>query len=549
MIDELHVKDLALIEDASICPSRGLTVLTGETGAGKSALLSAVKLLVGERAEASQVRQGSDFLLVEARVCTESDGQEFPDGHVVSRRVSREGRSRCTMDGAMATVGQLSQAVGATIDLCGQHDHQKLLSESNHLSLLDAWAGQDVERARNAYSRAWQARAAAQHEFDCAYEESHRGAQAVDEARFMVGRFEEVRPQEGEYEELQRTLPKMEHAETLLEACESARGSISGEGGALDALNSALVELEGAARVDPDLSGVCQALREAIFPVEDVAREIRRYRDGVEFDPGEYARADARMGELTGLMRAFGPTMAEVFERCERSRRLIEVVDDSQEVLGRLRKALDEAEAALVRAAAALSEARSKAAPCFADEVSAQMARLEMGSARLDVQVESLARGQWGPNGADRVEFMYRPGASMQPRPLARIASGGELSRVMLSIKVVLGARDDVETLIFDEIDAGVGGSTARAVAQVIADLARTRQVLVVTHLAQLAVVAQTHYVVRKSDAAQDGVPVTDLVQVTGEERVREVARLLSGDEDVATMEHARVLLDKAGVA
>ena len=307
------------------------------------------------------------------------------------------------------------------------------------------------------------------------------------------------------------------------------------------------MSLESAERFDPDLAAICQALREAIFPIEDVAHEVRRYRDDVEFDPAEYARADARMGELAGLLRSYGPEMQDVFDRYAQACHVVELVDDSQEVLRRLQAALDDAEQALVSAAEALSQARRAAAPQFADAVSAQMARLEMGTSRLDVRIEELPRAQWGPRGADAVEFQYRPGAAMQPRPLARIASGGELSRVMLSIKVVLGARDDVETLIFDEIDAGVGGSTARAVAQVIAELAQTRQVIVVTHLAQLAVVAQSHYVVRKSETSDDGLPVTSLVEVSGEDRVREVARLLSGDEDEATIEHARVLLDKAG--
>ncbi len=546
MIEELHVKDLALIEDATICPAVGLTVLTGETGAGKSALLSAIKLLIGERAEASQVRQGSDSLFVEACVSSVRDAEEFPDGHVVSRRVSSEGRSRCSLDGSLATVGQLAQTVGANVDLCGQHDHQKLLSQANHLALLDAWLREEVAGAFEAYRQAWQGRAQAQKAYDAAYADCHQSAQALDEARFCMQRFEEVRPGADEYEELQRSLPKMEHAEALLEACEQARAAISDEQGALDALNTALVALEGAARFDEELEGLCSSLREAIFPVEDAARQIRRYRDAVDFDEGELACAQQRMGELMGLMRSFGPTMADVFERYERARRVVLAADDTQDVLQRAQAQLDAAESVLVDAAEALSRARRKGAPLFASQVNAQMSRLEMGSAQLDVAVSALDRAQWGPRGADAVEFLYRPGASMQPRPLAKIASGGELSRVMLSIKVVLGAHDDVETLIFDEIDTGVGGSTARAIAQVIAELADTRQVIVVTHLAQLAVVAQRHYVVSKDEGPQGSIPKTLLRAVEGEERVREVARLLSGDEDAATMEHARALLDKA---
>ena len=546
MIDELHVVNVALIADATLEPARGLTVLTGETGAGKSALLSAIKLLVGERASGDQVRDGAESLSVEGRVLLAADAAEFPDGHIAQRRVTAEGRSRCSLDGAMATVAQLSQVVGSSVDLCGQHDHQKLLAPANHLPLLDAWAGETVAQARSAYEAAWKARAAAQAELDRVLAARSESGARIDDARFAIARIEEVDPQEGEYEELEVLLPRLEHAEALAEAANGAYEALQGEGGALDALNSACAALEAVASFDPTLETIAQALRETVFPVEDVASDIRRYRDDVDFEPAALARADERMSELVGLTRSFGPGMAQVFARLAEARELVALVDDSQEVERRAREALDAAEKTLVAAASQLSAARSEAAPRFAAQVSEQMGRLEMGGAELLVEVAPLERAHWSRAGADRVEFLYRAGSTLAPRPFAKIASGGEVSRVMLSIKVALGSHDDVETLVFDEIDAGVGGSTARAVAAVLSDLARTHQVLVVTHLPQIAVCAERHYVVRKALSETDGQPETRLEPVTGENRVREIARMLAGEADEQSLNHARDLLERA---
>lgn len=543
MIDELHVTNLALIGDVAIEPAAGLTALTGETGAGKSALLSAVKLLVGERASGDQVRDGADALTVEGRVYRRDDGDSYPDGHIAQRRVTAEGRSRCSLDGAMATVAQLSQTVGSTVDLCGQHDHQKLLVVASHLPLLDAWAGEAVEGARSSYEAAWRRRAAAAAELDRVLAARSESAARIDDARFAIARIEEVDPREGEYEELEALLPRLENAESLAEGANAAYEALQGEGGALDALNAALQALEQVGRFDPDLEAMADGLREALYPVEDAASSLRRYRDDVDFDPAALARADERMGALVGLTRSFGPRMEDVFARLEEARSLVALVDDTDEAERRVRTALDAAEGELAAAADALTRARKDAAPRFAASVTEQMGRLEMGGAQLLVDVARLDRARWGRQGADHVEFLYRPGEGLAARPFAKIASGGEVSRVMLAIKVALGSHDDVETLIFDEIDTGVGGSTARAIAAVLDDLARTHQVIVVTHLAQIAVVADRHYVVSKAASPLDGRPETRIDAVEGEERVREIARMLSGDESASSLEHARDLL------
>ena len=537
MIDELHATDVALIRDASLTFAPGLTVLTGETGAGKTALLSAIKLVVGERADASSVREGAPGLVVESRLFMRG-GDE--DGCVVRRRLSADGRGRVEINGRMASVRELAEVVGGTVDLCGQHEHQRLLSAASHVGMLDAWAGEGVASALGQYRQALAAAKAAERELGRVLEASRASAARLDEAEFTLRKIDEVKPREGELEELEETLPRAEHAEALMMASEGAREALAGDDGAIDTLASAARVLRDAARHDRRLLDFAKTLEGAIIDVEDVASELRDYRDEVEFDPEELDRMQTRLSRLQGLMRAFGPHMDDVLAARAAAAEVVEAASDGGLRERRARRALDAAEKELAARADALDAARAEAAPRFAAQVSAQMARLEMGSAAVELQMERLPREQWSAAGPSRVELMYRPGAGMSARPLRRIASGGEVSRVMLAVKVVLGEVDEVETLVFDEVDAGVGGATAVALAEVLADLARTHQVIVVTHLAQVAVRAELHYVVEKTDG---DAPETHLRAVDGDERVREVARMLSGDFSAASLAHAREML------
>ena len=583
MIDEIQVENLALIRSASLVPARGLTVLTGETGAGKTALLSALKLLMGERADKSAVREGADALTVSGRFFGLRGHGGFPedasegvsegapesasdagasgfgtedvragddldaaaDELVAIRRVTADGRSRVTLDGRMASVGELTRAIAPVIDLCGQHEHQRLMKPAEHLRMLDAWAGADVAAALGAYQEAFAQAKDAAAEFDRVRAAGEASTARLDEARFTLRQIDAVDPQEGEYDELSAELARSEHAETLATAADAAHAALSGDGGALDALGSAISALEGAARFDESLGAHADSLREAGYILEDVAREARDYRDDVEFDPELLAEKQERMAAMQGLMRAYGPRMEDVLARRAEAAELVSLVDDAAEREAAAQRAVDEAEARLAEAARTLAAARGQAAPRFSEAVTAQMARLEMGGAQLACSLEDLPREAWTRAGSQSVEFLFRPGAGIQARPLARIASGGEISRVMLAVKVVLGQVDDVDTLVFDEVDAGVGGSTANALADVLADLAETHQVIVVTHLAQVAVRGRAHYVVRKTEGA-DGMPETDLRKLADDERPSEIARMLSGDATETSLAHAREMLAAA---
>ncbi len=545
MIDELHARDVALIHDATIEPSAGLTVLTGETGAGKTALLSSIKLLVGERADAGQVREGAPGLEVEGRLFLR-DADE--DGVVVRRRVSADGRGRVELDGRMASVRELATRVGASVDLCGQHEHQRLLAVQTHVELLDSWIGAPAADALAGYRDALSAADEAARELERVRELGRATGERLDEATFVLRRIDEVDPREGELEEIEAQLPRVEHGEALMAAAAGARELLSGDAGACDALADAVRALEEASRFDESLGRWAKALESALIDVEDVSGELRDYADEVDFDPEELERLQARLAALEGLRRAYGPRMADVLARREEAREVVAAAGDGGELERRAERELRRREAELAEAADALDAVRAEAAPRLAAAVTEQMASLEMGSASLEVEQGRLPRAEWGRQGPSRVEFLYRPGAGLTARPLRRIASGGEVSRVMLALKVVLGEADDCETLVFDEVDAGVGGATAVALAGVLARLAQTHQVIVVTHLAQVAVAAEKHYLVRKS-AGEGGVPETSLVEITGEDRVAEVARMLSGDTGEASRDLAREMLASRGRA
>ena len=540
MIDEIRVENLALIREASLVPCSGLTVLTGETGAGKTALLSALKLLMGERADASSVREGEAGLVVEGRFFK---GADDPEGFGVVRSVSADGRSRVKIDGSISSVRELATRVGSMIDLCGQHEHQSLLDSANHVRMVDLWAADTIAPILDDYRAKLHVARAAAAELARVTEASRSKGALLDEARFTVERISEVNPRFGEYEELEESLPRAEHAEALASAANDAQSLLSEENAALDSLNGAIAELQRMAGVDKKLSEFADSLAEASILIEDAAADLRRYRDSFDFDPEELARQQDRFAQLKGLLRQYGPTMDDVFARLESSKELLSLVDDAEERVKRARLELDAAESDLVQAARALMKARSVAGPRFCREVVRQMARLEMGGAEVLWDERELPRERWTDSGPSICELLYRSGSGLTPRPLKRIASGGELSRVLLSAKVVMGSADHAGTLVFDEVDAGVGGATARSLATVLADLAKTHQVIVVTHLAQVAVVADAHYVVRKADTGS-GIPETSLVPVEGDERVAEIARMLSGDRSPESLAHARAMLE-----
>lgn len=563
MIDEVHIRDVALIREAFFEPSAGMTVVTGETGAGKTALLAACRLLAGQRADASLVRAGCGELKVEGRFilpgsCLEPAAEEGAEEGldcrrevVVQRRLGANGRSRAMLDGDLAPVKRLAQAIAPWLDVCAQHEHQSLLDPLRQRELMDRWGGSAIAGAKEAYQRSFRHVGKLKAELVQLKELENAGQAELDRARYALDRIEAVDPQPGEYEELAEEMPRFEHAEALAlranEALEAVQGSDE-QAGALTCLEAAMSATDAIAEVDASMASVAEVVREAFFTLDDAARELARYADGIEFSPQELEARQRRFADLQGLMRGFGPAMSDVFESYDEAATLLSAYESRGEALCAKREELEQARTRMVQDAKALAAARAAVAPEFCQAVGRQMERLEMGRAFVEVRMEDLHEEKWSAWGPQGFELLFSPAPGIEPQRLSKIASGGELSRVMLAIKVVLGACDEVETLVFDEVDAGVGGHTAASLGAVLRDLACSHQVIVVTHLAQVAVLADKHYVVRKVDDAPGAGPMpssglhTVIEEVSGKERDAEVARMLSGTVDEASLAHARTL-------
>ncbi|MDR0350353.1 MAG: DNA repair protein RecN [Coriobacteriales bacterium] len=541
MLDEIHVRDYALVRDARLVFSPGCTVLSGETGAGKTALVGAIKLLIGERGDVVAIRDGASELVVEGRIVT--DDEE----HIVVRRLSREGRSRCTLDDNMVAVGTLAERIGPLVDLHGQHEHQSLLAPAVQLAYLDRYAGEKGARALANYQGAWDACLAAADALEELRQASQASEQTLAAARQTVRDMEATAPQPGEYEELEQQLPILRNGESLAFASQAALDALRGgqEGqGALDALAAASRVLAQQAGVDVRLDELASQLESVVVTADDLAVSLRAYRDSVEFDPRALEAALDRLGALEALRRRYGTRMEDVFAAWQEATQQLALTGNLHERLEAAEAQLTDAEQALEAAACKLTQLRAQTAERFARDLSSSLRELALEGASVAFSLQELPRAAWTRSGPVRYELTWQPSEAGTPRPLAKIASGGELSRVMLAIKTLQAAPDGQVSLVFDEVDAGIGGVAATAVAERIRMLASAQQVIVVTHLAQIAAVADRQFVVEKTLA--DGAAATSIREVFGDERVAEIARMLAGSTDEVALAHARRLLESA---
>lgn len=537
MLEEIRVRDLALIQDVRFELGSGMTVLTGETGAGKTALVGAIKLLIGERADSTLVRAGSDQAVVEGRF--RIDDAE----HVVRRTVSAEGRSRCTVDGDMVTVGELSGRFGPLFDLHGQHEHQALLDIASHVSYLDRYAGDPAHKALVSYGSAFDRYRAASRNLSTTEATMREAAEKAEYLQFVLEEIERIAPEPGEDEALRERMPGLVHGEKLTAAASEGHAALARDGGAADAMAMAAAALAKVADLDPRLDALALRLTGLTAELNESVLELREYAESLAYDPSLIDAAQRRLADLEGLQKKYGSTIEDVLATAQDARKSLEMVAHGDEELSAAREAVEKARVDLEAAGGTVIRIRDDAAQGFVEALSQEVAGLAMQHARFEVDAQELPLGEWGSDGPQHVEFLYAPGADQPARPLSRIASGGELSRVMLALKGVLGTADKVPVLVFDEVDAGIGGATALSIAERLADLSSTHQLLVVTHLAQVAAVASRHLIVEK-DSTATGVS-TDVIQVEGARRVGEIARMLSGSESDASKTHARELLER----
>lgn len=571
MLLELHIRDFALIDRLHITFTPGFNVLTGETGAGKSIVVDALQTVIGGRARSDLVRSGQDAACLEAvfelgpdtgarALLAEMDVLDpaEPDTVLIRRDVFSNGRSRCRINGHPVTVAQLAAVGELLVDIHGQHDNQSLMRARHQLELLDAYGGAELLALREGFSETWRRLTDARRALSRLLDDERERARRIDLIRFQVEEIDGAALDPAEEDELEATRRRLEHLERL--QTETARLYAAlhegAEGGpaAADVLADGAYTVQALAELDPSLDDAAKLLDAAALQVREAAGLLRRYADGLEADPAALEDVQERLAVIAELKRKYGATVADVLAFADELRSELETLLDSEtrtEELSREIAALERDAGAL---AARLSAARQQAAATLQDAVSAELEGLHMGPGRFVVHLDrteadgglSVDGGTWaaGTTGIDRVEFLLSANPGEPPRPLGRVASGGELSRVALAIKRVLSAVDAVPTMVFDEVDAGIGGRTAQAVALRLGAIAANRQVISVTHLAQIATMADNHLHIAK--AADDTRTAVTVQPLQGRERVEEIARMLAGVLTESTLDHARELLSLA---
>lgn len=548
----LSLRDFVIVAQLDLELAGGFTALTGETGAGKSILIDALQLLLGARGDALWVREGRprceiaatfDALPAAAQQWLREEG--FDDGSeeplLLRRTIDAAGKSRAWIGGSPAAIGQLRTLGTWLVDIHGQHAWQSLTRPAAVRALLDAWGGIDAAPLAalwHAWQRAEEALAAARAAQDTLAEERER-------LLWQIKDMEALSPKEGEWEELSSRHARLSHAQALIDAAHAAGEALEGgghdEGGALTALNAAHASLQPHTEIEPEFAALCDVLDGCIAQAADSLHTLRGWLRRSGPDPEQLAQLDERMGQWLSLARRWRRQPQDLPELLAGWRAELERLDSAAD-LGALERAAADAKAAYMQAAKAISAQRAAAAPKLAHDVTAAMQTLGMAGGRFAIALEPLAAP--AAHGLEAVAFQVAGHAGATPRALERVASGGELSRLALAIAVTTSRLGEAPTLLFDEIDAGIGGAVARTVGALLRQLGGDRQVLCVTHLAQVASSAHQHLRVDKTSAAQE--TTSSVAAIAGDERAREIARMLAGGASAASLAHAREMLAAA---
>jgi DNA repair protein RecN (Recombination protein N) len=564
MIEEIRIGSLGVIDSSTLELGPGLTVITGETGAGKTMVVTALGLLLGGRADSGAVRSGARQARIEGVVAANATGADFwepfasevdqvggevEDGRVVlARNLSAEGRSRAFVGGAAVPISTLSQVAEPLVAVHGQSDQHRLLRPRAQRDALDRFGGPSLLELAAGYRRLYTRLSALEAELADVVATARERAREADLLRFGLGEIEAVAPEAGEDTALAAEESRLGFADTLRAAAEQAHEALSSEQGSPDALTTVAAArglLDGVREHDSAAGELADRLAEVAYLLSDVAADVSSYAARIDTDPARLAAVSERRAALTALTRKYGESIDEVLAWSEQSTARLLELDSTDERIERLRGEQEQLRGELAEAATALSAARTEAAGRLSAEVTGELAELAMPDARVEVTVTPTDPG---PSGADEVTFLLAANTGSELRPLNKGASGGELSRVMLALEVSLAGTSPVPTFVFDEVDAGVGGAAAVEVGRRLARLARSAQVLVVTHLPQVAAYADRHVLVEK--ASDGSVTSSGLSTLDDEGRERELSRMLAGlaDSDTA-LAHARELLEVAQTA
>ncbi len=537
MLSQLYIENIAVIRQATIDFQQGFHVFTGETGAGKTILISAINAVLGGRVFREIIRTGETRATVSALfteipepLCDRIAALGYPpEDHqlLVQREIDLSGKGQCRLDGRPATAAMLREVCSLLIDIHGQHDNQELLSAEKHLGFLDSFGEYPQELA--AYTAAYEKMC------DCAarldklqMDESYK-LQRMDILQFQLREIGNAKLTDGEEEQLAEQQKRIRNAERITEALGAVYTLLNGDGeelrGALEALEEVSSDLDTAAKYMPEFEEYGEKLSDAYYMLEELGSRARDTLEDADFDPRQLNAIEARLDTIYKLKKKYGSSIAEILAYYDKISEEYQSLELSDELAARLQRELDEANLALRAAAEALTARRLAAAAEFSEQVEAELKYLDMAGVKFSI---TRREKPYGPTGADEMEFMICTNTGEEAKPLAKIASGGELARIMLAIKNVLAEKDGIGTIIFDEVDTGVSGRAAQKIGKKLAEVARHRQVICVTHLAPVAACAAHHYRIYKT--VEDGRTFTRVEELTRPQRVQELARIMVGE-------------------
>lgn len=554
MLTNLYVRNLALIDEAEVSFGQGLHILTGETGAGKSLLIGSISMALGQKVSRDAAGDGGKPVLAELTFTVDNPavleklaaiGAAPEDGQLIITRKLQDGRSTCRLNGETCTAAKIRQIASLLLDIHGQHEHQSLLYPDRQLEILDAYGRERIAPLAGRAADAWEKWRTVSAELEsCRKDDSGRER----EMAFLEYEIREIRDAGlviGEDEELEQAYRRMANGKKIAEVLQSVQQLTGYDRGAGDAIGQAARELQTVTGYDGQLEELSAALSDADNLLNDFNRELSDYMDSFTFSDEDFYAAEQRLDVLNRMKSRYGNSIEEILRYQEEQEQKLHRLEHLGEQIERLEKEKQEAEAALEAASLALSEQRQRTAGELSGAIAQSLRELNFLSAEFSVRFERTS--SYGKNGYDSIEFLISVNPGEPQRELRKVASGGELSRIMLAVKTLLADRDDTETLIFDEIDTGISGRTAQAVSEKLSAIARSRQVICITHLAQIAAMADHHYEIMKA-AEGDGHTRTHIRELSEEESVRELARILGGAEITETvMDSAREMKRLAG--
>ena len=536
MLANLHVKNLALIEEADINFKDGLNILTGETGAGKSIILGSVNLALGGKAVSDLIRSGADYALTELSFDIESEAvkekltafgvEELEEGQLIISRKITPTRSQIKVNGQTYTLGQVREMASWLIDIHGQHDNQLLLNESHHIDILDAYAKESLAEVKAALKEVYAAYVKQKQELQALDTDEESRNREISFIEFEVSEIESAQLSEGEDTQLESDYQKMLHAQKIKEEMAVVEQNlVSGQDNVSDKLGQVVRALNSAAVYDDRLSGLCATLADVESLLSDAARMTADYVEDAAFDAETFQQVQQRLDFINSLKMKYGQTTAEILAYAESRKERLEQLQSHDELITALKRELAEKEKRLSGLSAQLSDLRKAAAQKLCAQIRAALQDLNFADVRFEAVFEQT--GHFSANGMDNMYFVIAANPGEALKPLSKVASGGELSRIMLAIRTVTANQDDIGTLIFDEIDAGISGRTAQMVAEKIKLTGKNHQIICITHLPQIAAMADHHFMIEKN--VSDGQTKTSIRELKAEESTDELARILGG--------------------